>query len=449
MHTRLSPSQWLQVILAALACVTALASVGRIYAKSFFDNRFDNPRWGLDFYQFWYGGHFFWQGQEPYTSIQHSEQPDLKEPDAPTYFIDGHSRGDDPKLHRRWPVRIVPGAAPLFLLMAPLSLFSWVNAAVVWSIINVALGFILVWLLLKLSGSRLASVEGTLLLGMFFSTIAFRQTLELGQTSLIVTASMFAALLLGSRHPIIAGILLAISISKYTVGFPLLIYFMYRRWLRGIASCIVTHLLGILVLATVGRVSPLQVVQAYASSSVLVLQQTTGYSIHLLAMGWGLLAYLLIGVGTAAVGWALVVWHRRSTPPVRQDGLSALTLLGIGSFWSLLSLYHGRHDMVAAFVFIAVVVLRVGNYRAQTISTYRLTATQEKFLYIFTTFVFLVWSLPVYALIGNTAYRWAYTACNIGVLAILVLLLFKIQLPVTLVHQITRECTGHAHRDGL
>ncbi|MGB9873237.1 MAG: glycosyltransferase family 87 protein [Anaerolineae bacterium] len=425
----LHTGKWLRVILAALACVMALISTSHIYTKAFFDNRFDNQRWGLDFYQFWYGGHFFWQGEEPYSSIQHDD----KEPDAPTYFIDGHGKDSESRLHRRWKVSVIPGAAPLFLLMAPLSLLSWVNASIAWSVMNVALGAILVWLLVRLNGGKLASAEGMLLLGMFFSTIATRQTIELGQTSLIVTASMFGALLLGNGHPIIAGTLLAISISKYTVGFPLFLYFMYRRWLRGIASCIASHLLGIVVLAAVGKVSPFQVVRAYISSSASVLQQTAGYSIHLFALEWGLIAYLLVGASTIVVLWALIVWHRKSTSAIREDMLTALTLIGICSLWSLLSLYHGRQDMVAAFTFLALVILRAGNDRARNFPAcyYQLTAVQKNLLYIFTIFVFLVWSLPLYALIGNIAYRWLYAACNIGVLVTLVALLFKIQQPVT------------------
>lgn len=427
---RLSLGQQSRIILVSLVCVMALTSIGRIYTKAFFDNRFDNARWGLDFYQFWYGGHFFLQGEEPYTSIQHSEPPDLKEPNVPTYVIDGYSEGNGLKLRRRWPVNTLPGAAPLFLVMTPLSLLSWVNASVAWSIINIALGFILVWLLVRLNGSKPASVEGILLLGMFFSTIAARQTIELGQTSLIVTASMFGALLLAERYRISAGILLAVAISKYTVGFPMFLYFLYRRWLKEIISCIAAHLLGIMVLAIVGSVSPFQVLQGYISSSLLILQQTTGYAIHLPALGWGPATYLLVGGITIGVIWVLVIWHRKSTLPIRRDMLTALTLVGIGSLWSLLSLYHGRQDMVAAFVFIALIVLRVGNDQMGAFSTYQLTTRQKNLLYMFTIFVFLVWSLPIYALIGSTAYRVMYAVCNISVLATLVLLLFKIQLPV-------------------
>lgn len=284
----------LRVIFAILACMLALVSVGRIYTKSFLDNHFDNQRWGLDLYQFWYGGHFFWQGEEPYTSIRSL----LKEPDAPTYLIDGRDKSSDSKLHRRWQVSIIPAAAPLFLVIAPLSLLSWLNASIVWSICNIVLGVVLVWLFVRLLEGKLASADGILLLGLFFSTIAARQVIELGQTSLIVAVSMFGALLLGERHPIIAGVLAAIAVSKYTLGFPIFVYFLYRRWLRGIISCVATHLLGVLIIAAVGNESPFRVIQAYVDSSFAVLRQMTDYSIHLLAMGWGFSGYLLVGVIT-------------------------------------------------------------------------------------------------------------------------------------------------------
>lgn len=422
----MSPRWQLRMILAVLACAMALVSIGRIYTKAFMDNRFDNQTWGLDFYQFWYGGHFFWQGEEPYTSIQSY----LKEPDTPTYFIDGYNTGSDPKLRRRWGVSIIPGAAPLFLVVAPFSLLSWLNASIAWSVFNAVLGIGFVWLLVKLNGGKMASVDGMFLLGLFFSTIAARQTIELGQTSLMIAVSMLGALLIAGSHPAIAGILLAIAVSKYTVGFPAFLYFFCRRWWRGLISCVVTHLLGILIIAAVGNASPLQVIRAYVLSSLLVLRQATDYSIHLLALGWGIVGYLLVGSITFAVIWALVIWYHKASSLIRKDMLTALTLVGIGSLWSLLSLYHGRQDMVVAFIFIAIIVQRVGRDRVRGLSNYRLTSMQAHLLYLITIFVFLAWSLPVYAFIGYTAYKWMYAICNIGVLAVLVLLLFKIQLPV-------------------
>jgi len=431
MYILLRGQRW-RITLAAWACMVALISIGRIYAKNFLDNRFDNSNWGLDFYQFWYGGHFFWQGEEPYTSIQYSQPPKLKEPRVPIHLSDNRNRSHELTLHRRWPVNIIPGAAPLFLLMTPLSLLPWVHATIVWSAVNIMLGIALIWLLMRSNGDKLVSVDGSLLLGLFFSMIAVRQTIELGQTSLITTTSMYGALLLANSHPILAGSLLAVSTSKYTIGLPVLIYFLYRRWLKEIAICIAIHLSSVLVLAGVSHANPLKVVQAYIAGSTTVLQQTEEYAIHLLAMGWGPLAHWLVGIGTVTVIVSLMSWHRRSTPQVREDMLSAYTLMGIGSLWSLLSLYHGRHDMVAAFVPIAIMILRTGRKRtSHLVSLYELTSPQQTLLYIFIAIVLLVWSLPLYVLTGTTAYRWVYVGCNMGVLVLLELLLFKVQLSTT------------------
>lgn len=43
----------------------AILSIGQLTFKSYTNNHFDNERWGLDLYQFLYGGKFLLEGINP------------------------------------------------------------------------------------------------------------------------------------------------------------------------------------------------------------------------------------------------------------------------------------------------------------------------------------------------------------------------------------------------
>lgn len=425
---------WKKILLVIFVGAMAILSVGRIYTKAYADNSFDNAVWGVDFYQFWYGGQFFWQGEEPYTSMRNATAPDLMEPQVATYLAASHLTDANGRIQRRWPVTIIPGAAPLFLLLAPFALLPWIPTSLLWSIVNLGLGLAFVWILLRLTGTSLASFDGILLCCLFFSLLATRQVLELGQTSLIIVVSMFGALVLAEKHPLLAGSLLAVAISKYTLGFPVFLYFLYRRWYKALLSCIAVQALAIAVISVASGVSPSRVVQAYALSSGTVLQQTEGFAIHILALGWGMFGWALTVSLTAGTAIAVLCWHLRRSSQVRSDSLSGLVLIGIGSMWSLASIYHGRQDMVVAFVFTVIVLLAFRRDTPDTRVIFDMSSSQKKALTAFAVVVFLLWTLPLYTFTGNALYRDLYALVNVSVVLILIWLLCRIR----------RKCEDHA-----
>ena len=59
----------LKIVIICILASTAIISVGQLAMKSYTNNHFDNERWGLDLYQFWYGGKFLLQGKNPYNEL--------------------------------------------------------------------------------------------------------------------------------------------------------------------------------------------------------------------------------------------------------------------------------------------------------------------------------------------------------------------------------------------
>lgn len=401
--------------------IIATISTGHIWLKSYNDNRFDNSHWGYDLYQFWYAGHFFWQGQDPYTSCLTGEQPDY-----PAYLPLPRGSTRSAKLPRSGQVPILPGSAPLFLILAPLSLAPWVEATLCWGVINIFLGVIYVWLLLQLTKSKLFSNPGILLVFVLFSMQGTRQVIELGQNSLLISVSMFAAWYLQERQrPVLAGILLGIAISKYTLAFPILLYFLYRRWFKAAGAAFLTQFAGLVIIALVSRTDPRQIIRAYAAMSSLVMQQTQIDSIHLMRLSNGPAAYLVLGSISLAMVLGLFLWYNSRSANLRYDSAAGMALVGIVTLWSFISMYHSRHDMVAGLPLVVLASQCANTTRPK----FSLGPWQLKLLYLLTAVILVIWVFPVYVLTGNIVYRYLVTISNGTASVLLFWLLFNIEVP--------------------
>lgn len=216
----------LKIAVIIVLTATAIISVGQLVFKSYMNNHFDNERWGLDLYHFWYGGQFLLQGKNPYIELYQR-----KPLEYPNTEFDPTAALNQVK-EKRWNVHIIPASAPIFLLMAPLSLLPWVSATLVWLFVNVSLGVLFVWIILRCFENKFPGLDGLLLISLFFSLICTRQVFELGQTSLIVAVFMWLSFMVLSRNEVLSGVLIGIAFSKFTVALPLVFYFAYKKSLR-------------------------------------------------------------------------------------------------------------------------------------------------------------------------------------------------------------------------
>ena len=285
----------LKIVIICILAATAIISVGQLVIKSYTNNHFDNERWGLDLYQFWYGGKFLLQGKNPYIEL-YQRRPLEYSKDVGNYPQASQNQAKE----KRWKVHIVPASAPVFLLMAPLSLLPWVSATLAWLLVNMALGVFFVWIILKCIGKKISSLDGLFLLSLFFSLICTRQVFELGQTSLIVAAFMWLSFLVLPHSALLSGVFLGIAFSKFTVALPMVFYFAYRRKIKVLLYCCLTQALGLMILCIITQTNPITTLEAYLNSSRLTLKQTQSFAVHLSAIPWGNLSTLLGWVITAA-----------------------------------------------------------------------------------------------------------------------------------------------------
>ncbi len=428
-----------QIVLVCILLMAAIASIGHIWYKNYVDHRFDGKVWGVDFYQFWYGGQFLWQGQEPYSAVMRGEKPRVT-------AINASSATATPQigepLPMKWDISYIPGSAPLFLLLAPLSLIPWVSASILWGAINTLLGFIYVWILLHLNGESLTSLRGVALLAVFLCLLATRQVLELGQTSLIIVTLMFAALLVIEQSPVVSGIFLGIALSKFTLAFPMIVYFLYRQQYKALLICVATQIGGLLAIVLFTHSNLFLVAQTnlIMGWNIVTTQQTAGFATHLFALGWGMVAYIVAIIMTLMAVIGIIVWFR-SRPMLRMDDLSGQTLISIASFWGLLLIYHAWHDWVVGMLFVVILALRSKTQKKSHLSSFLLTGQQTIVLYVLTIAVLSVWILPLYTLIGEVNYRSLFAVCTIIVFVLSLGLLFTIQNPTTRTSD--RQPAGH------
>jgi hypothetical protein len=401
----------------------AILSIGQLIFKSYTNNHFDNERWGLDFNQFWSGGKFLLQVKNPYNEL--FMQGPLEYPPGAEYHQQGqHNQvmGRSRKIH------LVPASAPVFLLLAPLSFLPWVSATLVLLLVNMALGVVFVWIILRCIGKNLFSLDGLLLLSLFFSLISTRQVFELGQTSLIVAFFMWLSFMVLSRSEILSGILLGIAFSKFTLALPMVFYFAYKKKIWALLFCCITQVVGLLILCIATQTNPAITVKAYLAGSRLVLNQTQSFAVHLSSLQWGSISSVLMWIITAATIVASL-WSRARRSSMHSEELTALTLISIYSFWSLLVLYHGRQDMVITLPFIALVLFCFNAHDSSGEHSVSITGGERLLIYVMCALIFSVWIFPVYLITGLDFYRSLYGVSTLAAFAISLRLLFSIQKP--------------------
>ena len=385
----------------------ALASILRIVTKE--------GAGAHDLQSYWYPGHFIWQRYDPYRAFLERRQPDL-----PIRYLDGVIVTEGP-INKFALEGTAPGyTAPVVLLLAPLAHLSWSTAVILWTMINLSLIVIVAWSVVTILQHSLVSQHGVLLLGILCSLIATREALEYGQPSILILACMLLALVMARQHQIVAGIFLGVAMSKYSLAFPVLLLFAYRKWFKGLAVCILLQLLAAFTVATIGHTT---VPAIFASYYKLLLLHANQHGYHLTAgllSGWGLLAYALILIGSGALAAILWYWHHRKLKNQQvPDYVVDVALMTIFMQYNLLVFYHRRYDHMADILFIAMTVLAIEHFS--------LSSRERYFVYVFTVLVSVMWIMPIYTITGQLWYTWMFNISNIAVLIVTVWLLVKTQ----------------------
>ena len=326
----------------------ALIAVLAVYAAlSVYQNAPNTiaPRGAQDLYAYWYAGHFVRQMRDQYVGTLLALDPEF-----PVHYLDGAIAMTGPIWRPDVP-NVSVNTAPTILLMTPLALFSWPVAKILWLGANLVMMLVVPLMAFQVaerSGLQISRVRKWLAVLVFMSLFPTRNAIGLGQNSLPVVVAMLAVLYWQDRHELLAGVLFGLALSKYSLALPLLVYLLYRRKVRILATGVLVQLVGLLLLALVCRVSPLQIGADYLAAFQTQLSLDVGIHLGKLfphEMLWQ------VGILVAGGLFLLYLW-RKVAPTRRQPGRPAdFHLLAVLSLRSLRVVYHIFQDIVFAILF--------------------------------------------------------------------------------------------------
>lgn len=407
----------LQGFVLSVMCVLAVVSVGRVLTKGPEEHAYD---WHCH----WYANHFLWHGQDPYLAGFEDRKVDWT-----VHYLDGPTVSGSEVAQFEWYLPTV--TAPLMLLLALLSRFSWPVAVWGWIIINLASCVMIAVCLARSLARRFVSASGLLILATLGALIATRETIELGQTSLFVLACMLAGLLLSERHPVLAGVLLGISLSKYSVTLPGLIVFVYQRRYKSIVVAAGVQVIALLLISALAHTTPWAMALLWLR---ILTQHAESPGMHLAAtvlVGFGALRWKLVAAGSLILLAVLVHWWRtRRASGYQHLARTGMHLAAVLMLWNLASLYHRRYDNVGAILGLAIltdllVSRPLGGDARDSAWTSIVTVGERLVVGAITALVAAIWILPIYVLLGDDAYRSAFAVSNLLALGTVLWLLFR------------------------
>lgn len=327
-------------VLLGLIC-WAILSVGRAMSKN------AGTGGSLDFHSFWFYGHFVWQGTNPYDAFVQGKDPTL-----PIHYWDGETITQLP-VAQTGLGKTPTNTAPMVLLLSFFSRWSWDVAKWGWFICNLLAMVAVPWIALQTISPKLSPWLQTAVVFGFVGLTSTRVGLWIGQTSLWVVGLMILSVFWMDKKPVVAGILLGIALSKYSVALPVLLLFLYYRcwWATGISLGLqLIAFVAISLLDGGGIAATWQAHQYILQHHLVVTGIHWGYWLS----AWPSLEWLLMGFGTLAL--FLFLWRTHSSTNLD----SKWGLLTILSLWVLLIAYHGVYDAVLVIIY-GVWVLAIGQ----------------------------------------------------------------------------------------
>jgi hypothetical protein len=340
------------LVLAILSIISFIYSIAKTV----------DPSGAIDFHSYWYAGHFVRQGSDPYEAYLQGLTPDV-----PVSYWDAEPT-------KRLPIAqpdlatVPANTAPMVLLLTPFSFLSWPLAKVLWLICNLLFMIAIPYMVFQvLPKSDLLNIYDKLILWLaFISFFGTRNIAGNGQTSLLIFALMMIALIVLSKHGLLAGLALGLALSKYSLSLPIFIFLLLKRKFRVVFIATGVQIFGLLVLSLITRTSPFQILQGY----IQILRIHSGLpGIHLstlfpqqnlLALVATLLMTVIVTVfllkGRIKIG--TLSGHGMTSNDIQLEDLITVTILVL---WTLLVAYHRAYDTFLAILFIALIIYILAN----------------------------------------------------------------------------------------
>ncbi len=342
--------RWRAGLLFGLSLL-ALLSLARVAGK------FVDPAFGsMDFHAYWYSGHALRQGHSPYRFAL-----DHRKLDKPVSYLDLSGAPTVPVVRPNFPI-LATNTAPVFLPLAASAFVSWSNSRSLWLAMNIALLLVAPLLVIRLFpyGRSFTRFDYALIYLIFLALTSTRVALWIGQTTFLVFDLMLSSLLLRRTHRVWSGILLGLSLSKYSLslGAALVLVWENRRanWLiLGIAGLV--QIGGLLLMSLFTADAPWTLLRDYVDVLRVFADSAHGYQLALLFPSGSALQVVAPLLLTISV-FAFLIWQRVSRPwPPEVFGLARYEVFTILVLWTLLVAYHGIYDLAVAILVVPLGLL--------------------------------------------------------------------------------------------
>ncbi len=204
---------------------------------------------------------------------------------------------------------------------------------------------------------------------------------------------MLATLLLMRNRRVLAGILLGIALSKYSLAMSIFLFLLLNREYLILIISLGVQMLGVIIISFWGTHTPLLTLNHYWQ---MIIHHSSLPGTHLASLfaANSQLAFIITFFMTVALLRYLWRIDYRSksrnrpwcTVPNRHDGftMTELHILSILLLWSLLVVYHRAYDTLIVIVFIAVLIYGLSSANIWTI-TWEKRLGLKIFLAIFVT----------------------------------------------------------------
>jgi len=320
---------WKTILIVVLA-VYALAVLSYVVFGTL------DSQGATDFHQFWYAGQFILRGQDPYQAFFAGVSLPMRQPG----------------------LEITPSNSPLLLLvLSLLSFLAWPVAKIVWLLLNLPLACLSFWLVVDkfpFPNTPLDRQAKILLFLLFFDLSPTRIAIENGQTTLLAFVLMLAAILLTKRSWLLAGLLLGLALSKYSVSLPVALFFLYHRNFRILVTAALFQFVGFLGLSILSGNSIVMLFAEYFRLFISLLDQP---GIHLATLIPGTRFDAIIPViMTLVLALFLYFWMVKGKAYEHVDArIFDFHLLTIFTLWTLVVAYHRLYDAILLLLLIVLV----------------------------------------------------------------------------------------------
>lgn len=325
-----------------------------------------SPQGGNDLYTYWYAGQFLREGKDLYQTFIEGEKPSL-----PVVYLD--RTVTDLKEIIQPNLVPAPASSPLaFFLLAPLAFLSWPLAKAVWLLINLALLGCVPFLVYRLFQDKgwLSPGEGIALTCAMIGLSSTRNATASGQITFLILDLMLGTVLLADQRPWLAGLLLGVALSKYSLSLGvLLLFLLLEPKIRLVLTAGMVQLAGLLALMLVSGSGLTAIVHEY----LLMVSLHAGMEgIHLAALVRGSGQEAWIGLAwTLVVAIPIVAWRWKKVFRRYGESLAPLSrthLLIILILWALLAVYHRAYDAMVIVVYIGLIAYLAKRSQAWNLS---------------------------------------------------------------------------------